>query len=163
MFHSVERSKSGQKNFDRSDTDLKSHSINNSDLIEIYSEETKLIQKYIQIANTKLNVKANVNHFTRDFKTKVNIYAIFQKIVEIDNIKEQFKANVFVVATWEDDTVVETTFDTHKYWTPEIYIENTVGKVKQDVKYKIEKINKKTIIHEMRNVESLFWERYLSF
>ena len=68
-----------------------------------------------------------------------------------------------MVATWEDDTVVETTFDTHKYWTPEIYIENTVGKVKQDVKYKIEKINKKTIIHEMRNVESLFWERYLSF
>lgn len=122
-------------------------------------EKNELINHFIQAANKKFYLKSIGNYFKRDYQTVVNLYAIFQKIIEIDNLREQYRANVYIEASWEDNTITDDVFDSNKYWTPKIYIENAVGKMKQAVKYKIEKKYRKTIVHEIRNIESTFWEK----
>jgi len=123
--------------------------------------ENESIKNYVVKINTKLNMIANVHNFKRDYLTRVEIYAIFHRISEIDNVKEQFKANIFMEAKWIDDSIddsKESKFDVKKYWTPSIYIENSIGKIKQDIKYRIEKRDDKIYVIESRNIESVFYE-----
>ncbi len=51
-------------------------------------------------------------------------------------MKQKFQADAYIEAKWEDDSIVGDEFDTEKYWTPDIFIENTIGDVKQTIKYK---------------------------
>ncbi len=44
-------------------------------------------------------------------------------------------------------------------WDPELFIENSVGNLKQDIKHRVEKREDKTIIVEMRTIKGIFWER----
>ena len=69
---------------------------------------------------------------------------------EIENIKQNFKATAYIEAKWQDDSIEGDEFDPEKYWTPDIFIENTVGDVKQNIKYKIVRKNNKTFVYEMR-------------
>ncbi len=124
-----------------------------------FINENKSFRDFLQLINSKLIVIAHVNSLKREYQTKVGIYAVFHRISEIDNVKEQFKANIFVEAKWEDNSIDSNKFDSKKYWTPSIYIENTIGKIKQDIKYKIERKLEKTYVIESRNIESLFWEK----
>jgi hypothetical protein len=45
------------------------------------------------------------------------------------------------------------------YWKPDLYIENALGNLSQEVRYRVEKQGQKTIIVEMRNIKGFFWER----
>ena len=112
--------------------------------------------------NKKLKQKSEKDFHKRSYPTRVSIYAIFQRVEEIDNVNERFKAKIYIESRWRDDSVEsETTFIPEKHWNPLIYIQNVSGKVKQQKKYRIEKKNLETIVCEMRSIESSFSERYL--
>ena len=92
----------------------------------------------------------------------VRVFVIFLKIGEIDNIKERYQADAYIESCWEDDNVVlnaQGEFDPTQNWEPEIFIENAVGNLKQEIRYKVEKKGNKTRVMEMRNVKGCFWER----
>ena len=90
----------------------------------------------------------------------VEIYLIFLRIGEIDNVKERFQADAYFEASWEDNSVdTKTGFNTTVNWDPELFIENSVGNLKQDIKHRVEKRDDKTIVVEMRTIKGIFWER----
>ena len=62
------------------------------------------------------------------------------------------------LATWEDDTISGNIFDPVKHWYPDLFIENTIGSLKEEIKYKIIRKNGKTFVCEMRNVKGIFYE-----
>lgn len=123
-----------------------------------------MMQELIKTANLRLNMFVNNENIKKKEPVLVEVFLIFLRVGEIDNVKERFQADAYFEASWEDDSVVngETgTFDPHLNWEPELFIENAVGNLKQDVKYRIErsKDSNKVRIHEMRNVRGIFWER----
>lgn len=114
------------------------------------------IRKLIKITNEKLN---NLDKkIKRDYKTKVNLFAVFLRVSEIENIKQKFQAEFQLEASWEDNGVVGDTFDPTKNWIPSLFIENAIGAVKQDIKYKIKREYGRTLIFEQRNVKGTFYE-----
>ena len=115
-----------------------------------------LVRKLMKLTNEKL--KKPQQNVKRDFKTNVELFALFIKLSEIENIKQRFQAEVYIEATWEDNSIKGDSFDPDKYWTPDLFIENSIGAVKQDIKYKIVKKNNKTFVCEMRNVKGMFYE-----
>ena len=119
------------------------------------------IQSLIKIANEKLNYFVNSNeNIKKPEPVVVRIYLIFLRIGEIDNVKERFQCDAYFEASWEDNTVdVKTGFNPAVNWDPELFIENSVGNLKQDTKYRIEKRNNITRIVEMRTIKGIFWER----
>ncbi|CAF1003742.1 unnamed protein product, partial [Brachionus calyciflorus] len=148
---------------DSSSQDNSQIKLPNSD--EIMSEEDYIkkqlaLQNLIKTANLKLNLYVNNENIKKPTPITVQIYLIFLRVGEIDNVKERFQADAYFEASWEDDTVdINTGFDPRQNWEPEIFIENAVGNLKQDIKYKVEKVNNKTRVYEMRNIKGIFWEK----
>ena len=148
-------------------------------------KNSEMIQKeiekrdFLKFVNKELKNKEN--KIKRNFTTKVELYVCFLKIGEIENIKQKFQADVYIgtyteyienifrnyilkkkfifkEACWEDNSIEGDTFDTKKHWTPDLYIENTSGAPKQDIKYKIIKKGKSKIVCEMRKASGTFYE-----
>ena len=117
----------------------------------------KSIYHLIKLTNEKLK-NMNENKIKRNYITKVELYAIFLKVGEIENIRQRFQADAYIEAIWEDNSIKGDSFDPDRYWTPDLFIENTIGNIKQDIKYKIVKKNNKTFVCEMRNVKGMFYE-----
>ena len=88
----------------------------------------------------------------------MEINVVFLKIGDIDNVNEKFQAEAYVEATWQDDTIVGN-FDPHEHWEPILSIENSVGNLRQDIKYKIDKIDGKTMVSQMMIIKGLFYEQ----
>jgi hypothetical protein len=124
-------------------------------------EESKLMLKHlINEANNKLNLYVNDETIKMPNQILVELNIVFLKIGDIDNVNEKFQAEAYMEACWQDDSVdTRVGFDPRCNWEPELFIENSVGNLRQDVKYKIEKINGKTMIYEMRMIKGSFYER----
>lgn len=124
-----------------------------------------MIQELIKTANLRLNMFVNQENIKKKEPVAVEVFLIFLRVGEIDNVKERFQADAYFEASWEDDNVVNAetgVFDPHLNWEPELFIENAVGNLKQDVKYRIERSkdgSNRVRIHEMRNIRGIFWER----
>lgn len=123
-----------------------------------------MIQELIKTANLRLNMFVNQENFKKKEPVVVEVFLIFLRVGEIDNVKERFQADAYFEASWEDNTVVNAdsgVFDPHLNWEPELFIENAVGNLKQDVKYRMERCKETNSvrIHEMRNIRGIFWER----
>lgn len=128
--------------------------------VEDYKKRLQAIHNLIEAANLKLNLYINNENIKKTVPVAVQIYLIFLRVGEIDNVKERFQADAYFEASWEDDSVdPDSNFDPRQNWEPEIYIENAVGNIKQDIKYRIERVDKKTRIYEMRNIKGIFWEK----
>lgn len=89
----------------------------------------------------------------------VELRLVFLKIGEIDTLKEQFQAEAFIQARWSEPTLKGTVretgprreknfrsrssskdidgFDPSKFWNPLLYIDNSVGDLKNDVWHKV--------------------------
>ena len=90
----------------------------------------------------------------------LQVCIVFLKVGEIDTIKERFQADAFIEISWEDNSVdPEEDFDPRNYWNPEIQIENAIGDVKQEIRYKVECVNDKILVYETRSIKGVFWER----
>ncbi len=122
----------------------------------------KMLKNLTLDTNKQSSLRASKDFFRRNYQTKVNVYAIFQKVEEIDNVKEVFKAKIYIESRWQENSIdSEEIFFPKNYWNPLIYVQNVSGKIKEEIKYKIEKKNSENIVCEMRSLESLFTERYI--
>lgn len=122
----------------------------------------KMLKNLTLDTNKQSSLRASKDFFRRSYQTKVNVYAIFQKVEEIDNVKEVFKAKIYIESRWQENSIdSEEIFFPKNYWNPLIYVQNVSGKIKEEIKYKIEKKNSENIVCEMRSLESLFTERYI--
>ena len=117
------------------------------------------LKSLIETANSQLNIMVNGPTFKRDYPTVVRVYIVFLKVGEIDNVKERFQADAYIEAMWEDSTVEGKTYDPKGFWNPELYIENSLGNLKQDIKYKVVNKDNKTFVYEMRSIKGSFWEK----
>ncbi len=124
--------------------------------------ENETLKSLIKNANQQLNLLTNGPSYTREHPTLVEVYIVFLKVGEIDNVKERFQADAYIEARWEDNTVEAkhmVNFDPKCYWNPNLYIENSLGNLNSVVKYKTEKTEKGVFVIEMRTIKGSFWEK----
>ncbi|CAF0768013.1 unnamed protein product [Rotaria sp. Silwood1] len=92
----------------------------------------------------------------------VELRIVFLKIGEIDTLKEQFQAEAFIQARWSDPALKGTdidNFDANKFWNPLLYVDNSVGDLKNDVWHKVVYDGMDTpMIYEMRKIKGIFLE-----
>ncbi|CAF3743570.1 unnamed protein product [Rotaria sp. Silwood1] len=109
----------------------------------------------------------------------VGIRLMFQRIGEIDTLTEKYQAQATIEARWVIDmssilSIVSLTDHQHlnngksvslvKYanvnWHPQLFIENALGDLKEQIRYSGKKIsNNKVCICEHREIKGLFWEK----
>ncbi|CAF3389160.1 unnamed protein product [Rotaria sp. Silwood1] len=101
-------------------------------------------------------------HNRKNIDVTVELRVVFLKIGEIDTLKEQFQAEAFIQARWYEPSLKGTEidcFDAHKFWNPLLYIDNSVGDLKNDVWHKVVYDGTDTpMIYEMRKVKGVFLE-----
>ena len=118
-----------------------------------YDEQVKFL---LQDLNQSLNIKLNGFIFENKKMNQITVYVylVFLKIGEIDTIKERFQADAYIESYWNDSTVdYKAPFDPRKHWNPDLQIENSIGELKQEIRYKTKKVNGLCRIHEIRNVK----------
>ena len=106
---------------------------------------------------------------------KVYINISFTKLLDIDTINQRFQAEAIIEAKWVDPNIksVQDVLDEKKMWKPDLYIENGIKDVKEEVTYQIVPIPKNLLpkieqydangeenlmICEMRKVTGIFYE-----
>lgn len=100
----------------------------------------------------------------KDPRVKVEIVVQFFKVGEIDTLKEQFNADVVVKAKWREPTLdgQQTTADTIDFarlWSPKLYIENSLGDPKEQIRHRIIYNEKgEAFIYEKRVAKGTFME-----
>ena len=84
----------------------------------------------------------------------VSIGIQFDRFGEIDTMNEKYQADVKIVATWEDDQVIDKYIE-GIHWNPELYVENLLTENRKTTKYMIERINEKntTKIIQTQNIK----------
>ncbi|XP_052237328.1 cys-loop ligand-gated ion channel-like isoform X2 [Dreissena polymorpha] len=100
-------------------------------------------------------------------KVKVEIVVQFFKVGEIDTLKEQFNADVIVKAKWREPTldgqqgqaVVTDEVDFARLWNPKLYIENSLGDPKEQIRHRVMYNDKgEAFIYEKRVAKGTFME-----
>ena len=95
----------------------------------------------------------------------VYVQVSFTKIYDIDTVSQRFQAEAIIETKWSDPSIrsVDQTSDASKIWRPEIYIDNVIGDLKEDVYYRTVMDGNDTMVCEIRRIKGLFWEKvYLS-
>jgi hypothetical protein len=128
---------------------------------ENYQKKVTAVKNLLLQANAKLDLYINNEHITKSESTTVEIFLTYLRVGEIDNVKERFQADAYFEASWVDNSGLDpdAPFDPRQQWEPELFLENAVANVKQDIKYRVERVNGVTKIHECRLVKGIFWER----
>ncbi|UJR07959.1 hypothetical protein I4U23_012238 [Adineta vaga] len=130
----------------------------------------------IQNRNTTNNTLSFTSLIQSDRTIQVYVRLVFLRIGEIDTLNEKYQAHASIESRWivsfdqfssiEQDRllngkslVLEKYTETH--WHPQLYIENGLGDLKEQIKYsaKLNKIDKEIYICEHRIVKGLFWEK----
>lgn len=163
--HFSERKPVYSKNFrSKSFRDSNPNKNPNDTSMEGGGEET--MKALIATANLQLNLLINGPTYARDYPTLVQVYIVFLKVGEIDNVKERFQADAYIESSWKDMSVEERhkgtqgQFDPKCYWNPELYIENSLGNLNSVVKYGTEETDKgEVLVVEMRTIKGSFWEK----
>ena len=102
----------------------------------------------------------------------VYIIASYTKIHNIDTLNQRFQADVIIESRWYDPNIknMNDSFNEKKIWKPELYIENGIKDVYEEVKYQIvEDLFPDTkrdtgdqiprfMMSELRKVTGLFYE-----
>ncbi|KAJ8319876.1 hypothetical protein KUTeg_001463, partial [Tegillarca granosa] len=95
---------------------------------------------------------------------KVQICVQFFKVGEIDTLKEQFTADVVVKAKWREPSLdgqskPSDAVDFGKMWNPKLYIENSLGDPKEQLRYRILYNDKgEAFVSEKRVIKGTFME-----
>jgi hypothetical protein len=86
----------------------------------------------------------------------------FENIGEVDTMNEKYQAQVRIKSKWYhiDNAEDVSNYDPKKHWYPKLYIENALHDVKEEISYKVNKLeNGRTMITETRVARGSFWER----
>lgn len=92
---------------------------------------------------------------------EVYIQVSLTKINDIDTVNQRFQAEALIESKWYDPNIRQAReFDSTKIWKPELYIENAINDVKEEVWYKTlnDKKSGKIMVYEFRKIKGLFWE-----
>jgi len=95
-------------------------------------------------------------------KVSVEVRGVFLKIGEIDTLKEQYHADAFIQTKWKDPSLklcdIEG-FSPEKHWNPRVFIQNSVGDLKENTWHKVEMDpNGVPTVFEMRRIKGVFLE-----
>jgi hypothetical protein len=83
----------------------------------------------------------------------------FTKIYDIDSINQRFQAEAIIESKWKDLNITTINDDISKLrWKPELFIENSINDVKEEISYKILHDGHEIMVSEIRKVKGLFWE-----
>ncbi|CAF1312098.1 unnamed protein product [Adineta ricciae] len=115
-----------------------------------------------------------------DKLTVVHVRLVFLRIGEIDTLNERYQAHASIESRWtvSHDKFLSTITATEQerlikgksisldkyeqsHWHPQLYIENALGDLKEQIKYsaKINTKDQKIYICEHRIIKGLFWEK----
>ncbi|CAF1525936.1 unnamed protein product [Adineta steineri] len=115
-----------------------------------------------------------------DKATIVHVRLVFLRIGEIDTLNEKYQAHVSIESRWSilfekfsynlssDDQQrlnngksISLEKYSQSYWHPQLYIENGLGDLKEQIKYsaKLNKENHTIDICEHRDIKGFFWEK----
>ncbi|CAF1543780.1 unnamed protein product, partial [Adineta steineri] len=115
-----------------------------------------------------------------DKATIVHVRLVFLRIGEIDTLNEKYQAHVSIESRWSilskkfsyklssDDQQrlnngksISLEKYSQSYWHPQLYIENGLGDLKEQIKYsaKLNKENHTIDICEHRDIKGCFWEK----
>jgi hypothetical protein len=112
--------------------------------------------------------------------TKIYIRVMFIRIGEIDTLNEKYQAHATIKARWPVDfnklsadlsaddqkdladgksVVLQKYANTH--WHPQLYVENALGELKEQITYRVSKsgIDNNIYVCEQRDIKGLFWEK----
>ncbi|KAK3082872.1 hypothetical protein FSP39_007612 [Pinctada imbricata] len=109
----------------------------------------------------RYDTKANIRPAS---KVKVQICVQFFKVGEIDTLKEQFTADVVVKAKWREPSLdgqnqTSETVEFGKLWNPKLYIENSLGDPKEQLRYRLLYNDKgEAYVMEKRMIKGTFME-----
>jgi hypothetical protein len=118
------------------------------------------LQILIGQANEKLKRYINNHNIVKSKPVVVQLHVVILKVGDIDNVNEKFQADAYIEACWEDDSIdSKSTFDPRRNWEPELFIENALGSLKQDISYKMIRRDGKVFVCEMRMIKGIFWEK----
>jgi hypothetical protein len=104
------------------------------------------------------------------WSSTVDVYLVasYSRIIDIDTLNQRFQADAIIESRWYDPNIknINDLFDEKKIWKPELYIENGVKDVREEVKYQVvedlfpEASNQKPryMVSELRKVTGLFYE-----
>ena len=82
----------------------------------------------------------------------------FLSLGEIDTMSERYEAEVRIRSRWYDDEEIDE-YDKTRHWYPKLFIVNALPDVKEEIRYRVERLNDKSIITEIRIAKGKFWER----
>jgi len=95
-------------------------------------------------------------------KVSVEVRGVFLKIGEIDTLKEQYHADAFIQTKWRDPSLKMCDmegFAPEKHWNPRVFIQNSVGDLKENTWHKVElDANGVPTVFEMRRIKGVFLE-----
>lgn len=95
-------------------------------------------------------------------KVSVEVRGVFLKIGEIDTLKEQYHADAFIQTKWKDPSLKMCDmegFSPEKHWNPRVFIQNSVGDLKENTWHKVEMDSHGVpIVFEMRRIKGVFLE-----
>ncbi|CAF4288381.1 unnamed protein product [Rotaria sp. Silwood2] len=108
-----------------------------------------------------------------DTTIKVYIHVIFLRIGEIDTLNEKYQAHASIEARWPvefnklllylstDGKPISLLNYAQSNWHPQLYIENTFGDLKEQIRYSAKKSKEDNQIYicEHRDIKGLFWEK----
>ena len=102
----------------------------------------------------------------RTEKCQVEVRVVFLKIGEIDTLKEQYSADIYVQSRWREPMLDNftnenlKTVDYSELWSPLIYIENAISEQK-DTTWQIAMLNERgeAFVSERRKIRGVFLEK----
>ena len=137
---------------DNGDNNADCEKINQYDQYQFNDQVKFLLHDINQSLNSKL--KGFTLDHNKSSQVTVYVYLVFLKISEIDTVKERFQADAYIESYWHDNTIdTNVPYDPRKHWNPDLHVENAIGEVKQEIRYKTKNINGVCRIHEIRNLK----------
>lgn len=88
----------------------------------------------------------------------------FEQIGEVDTMNEKYQAHVRIKSKWyhvdDGEELIDDEYDPKRHWYPKLYIENALHDVKEELSYKVTRLEDgKILITETRSSRGSFWER----
>ena len=100
------------------------------------------------------------NVIANKYAKLVEVSIEFLSLGEIDTMSERYEAEVRIRSRWYDDEEIDE-YDKTRHWYPKLFIVNALPDVKEEIRYRVERLNDKSIVTEIRIAKGKFWERYL--
>jgi hypothetical protein len=91
----------------------------------------------------------------------VYIQVNFTKIYDVDTINQRFQAEAFIESKWFDPNIksLNEQIDTTKIWKPDIYVENAISDLKDELTHRVLPDKQKMyMICEIRKFKGTFYE-----